>query len=70
MVIGMKIRGEGKNTSGTESRGKSIGQTVQRLFQEKCGSIYCRNLLGVDLATPEGVDLAKKRNCSIPSAPN
>jgi C_GCAxxG_C_C family probable redox protein len=62
MVIGMKIRGEGKTLQELKAEVKASVKRFNALFQEKCGSIYCRNLLGVDLATPEGVDLAKKRN--------
>ena len=31
-------------------------------FESRCGSVVCRDLLGCDLSTPEGLDHAKSKN--------
>ncbi len=38
-------------------------------FEQKCGSILCRDLLGCDISTPEGQQEAKEKNTSTSICP-
>ena len=50
MVIGLK------HAKGVESKEKVIAaaQDFMKAFAGRCGSVNCKELLGIDLSTPEG----------------
>ena len=62
MVIGLKhgrIRAEDE-----ETRDKAYGLVTELAdrFKSRNGSIVCRDLLGCDIGTPEGLALAREKN--------
>ena len=61
MILGLKIQ---EAPSEKETRFKVYDQVKEfvRLFEEKRGTILCKDLLGVDLGTREGRDKAIKDN--------
>jgi C_GCAxxG_C_C family probable redox protein len=61
MILGLKIQ---EAPSEKETRFRVYDQVKEfvRLFEEKRGTIICKDLLGVDLGTPEGRDKAIKDN--------
>ena len=62
MVIGLKYGNA--RVEGKQAKEKTYGlvkEFVDR-FKSRNGSIVCRELLGCDISTPEGRDLAKEKN--------
>ncbi len=55
---GMRTLEDSKQKSATYERVREFS----RRFTEKYGSIYCRDLLGIDISTTEGHDAAAKQN--------
>lgn len=62
MVIGLK-HGKAKieDKQAKEKTYSLVKEFVDR-FRSRNGSIVCRELLGCDISTPEGRDLAKEKN--------
>jgi len=62
MVIGLKygrtIAGDRQSQEKTDSL---VNEFVNR-FKVRNGSIVCKELLGCDLSTPEGMNMAKEKN--------
>lgn len=62
MVIGLKYG----NTSAEDSQAKektySLVKEFVDSFKSRNDSIVCRELLGCDISTPEGMELAKEKN--------
>ncbi len=58
MVVGLR------HAKGLESKEKVIAtaQEFLKVFAETCGSTECRELLGVDLGTPEGAQRFKDKD--------
>ena len=61
MILGFKVQ-EATSEKETRYRVYDLARDFVRLFEEKRGTILCRDLLGVDLGTPEGRDKAIKDN--------
>jgi C_GCAxxG_C_C family probable redox protein len=62
MVIGLKY---GKTRFEDEQTKEKVYSLVKELvdkFKSRNGSIICRELLGCDISTPEGMKLAKEKN--------
>jgi C_GCAxxG_C_C family probable redox protein len=61
MILGLKVQ---EAPSEKETRFRVYDQVKEfvRLFEEKRGTILCKDLLGVDLGTREGRDKAIKDN--------
>ncbi len=62
MVLGLRHAGD--HCEVVEGRAEVYRQVVEfaKKFQERNGSIVCRELLGCDISTPEGMQQAKERN--------
>ena len=61
MILGFKVQ-EATSEKETRYRVYDLAREFVRLFEEKRGTILCKDLLGVDLGTPEGRDKAIKDN--------
>jgi C_GCAxxG_C_C family probable redox protein len=60
MVIGLKHAGLKGRSLFSEDRTEDIAREFTARFKERNGTTECRELLGCDLGTPEGVKTAKK----------
>lgn len=61
MILGLKVQ-EATSEKETRYRVYDLVKEFVRLFEEKRGTILCKDLLGVDLGTPEGREKAIKDN--------
>jgi C_GCAxxG_C_C family probable redox protein len=61
MILGLKVQ-EASSEKETRYRVYDLVREFVRLFEEKRGTILCKDLLGVDTGTPEGRDKAIKDN--------
>lgn len=61
MILGLKVQ-EASSEKETRYRVYDLVRELVRRFEEKRGTIICKDLLGVDLGTPEGRDKAIKDN--------
>lgn len=62
MVLGLRHAAENcDKVAGRADVYARMAEFVKR-FRQKNGSIVCRELLGCDISTPEGMSLAKERN--------
>jgi C_GCAxxG_C_C family probable redox protein len=61
MILGFKVQ-EATSEKETRYRVYDLAREFVRLFEEKRGTILCKDLLGVDLGTPKGRDKAIKDN--------
>jgi C_GCAxxG_C_C family probable redox protein len=61
MVLGLKIRTEGKTYQDIKTESKSNIRRFNELFMAKHGSLQCKKLLGIDLSTPEGMQQAREK---------
>jgi C_GCAxxG_C_C family probable redox protein len=62
MVLGMKAQSEGKTIQEIKTETKTAVKKFNELFLAKHGSLTCKNLLGVDISTPEGSAVATEMN--------
>jgi C_GCAxxG_C_C family probable redox protein len=60
MVLGLKIRTEGKTYQDIKTESKANIGRFNELFMAKHGSLQCKKLLGIDLSTPEGMQQARE----------
>jgi len=61
MILGFKVQ-EASSEKETRYRVYDLVKEFVRLFEEKHRTILCKDLLGMDLGTPEGRDKAIKDN--------
>ena len=61
MILGFKVQ-EAPSEKETRFRVYELVKELVRLFEEKHGTIICKDLLKVDVGTPEGRDKAIKDN--------
>ena len=69
MVIGLKY---GRSTiEDKEAREKTyaLSNEFVKMFESRNGSIVCKDLLGVDIGTPEGSNAAREKNLFITMCP-
>jgi C_GCAxxG_C_C family probable redox protein len=62
MVLGLKIRSEGKTIQEIKAETKTAVKKFNELFIARHGSLKCKKILGVDISTPEGSAEASDRN--------
>jgi len=62
MVIGLKYGKTKVEDEQTKEKTYSLVREFVDRFKFRNGSIVCRELLGCDISTPEGRDLAKEKN--------
>jgi C_GCAxxG_C_C family probable redox protein len=69
MLIGLKHGGtSGKDRQAKEKTVDAVREFANR-FRGRNGSLVCRELLGCDLSTPEGFQLAKEQKLSVTVCP-
>ena len=61
LILGFKVQ-EGQSEKDTRFKVYDLVKELVRLFEEKHGTIVCKDLLGADLATSEGRHRAVKDN--------
>ncbi len=61
MAIGLHYSAGKEETGETKARTYKIIQESADRFRTKNGHIRCRDLLGIDISTPEGHDLAAQK---------
>jgi C_GCAxxG_C_C family probable redox protein len=59
MILGFKVQ-EASTEKETRFKVYDLVRELVRLFEKKHGTIVCKDLLGVDVGTPEGRDKAVK----------
>ncbi|TKY91488.1 MAG: C_GCAxxG_C_C family protein [Candidatus Methanomarinus sp.] len=69
MVIGLKYGKTRAEDEQIEEKAYSLIQEFVDKFNSRNGSIICRELLGYDISTPEGMKLAKEKNLFITICP-
>lgn len=62
MVLGLKVKTEGKTIQEIKAETKAAVKKFNELFIAKHGSLKCKKLLGVNISTPEGAAEANKKN--------
>ena len=69
MVLGLKHGTTlPDDREGKERTYQRVRQFASR-FKARCGSAVCRDLLGCDISTPEGLDLARQRGLFATACP-
>jgi len=61
MILGFKVQ-EASTEKETRFRVYDLNRELVRHFEQKHGTITCKDLLGVDVGTPEGREKAVKDN--------
>jgi C_GCAxxG_C_C family probable redox protein len=61
MILGFTVQ-EASTEKETRFKVYDLVKELVRLFEKKHGTIVCKDLLGVDVGTPEGRDKAIKGN--------
>jgi C_GCAxxG_C_C family probable redox protein len=61
MILGFKVK-ESSTEKETRYRVYDLVRELVRRFEQKHGTIICKDLLGVDIGTPEGREKAIKGN--------
>jgi C_GCAxxG_C_C family probable redox protein len=69
MVIGLKYGKTRAEDEQIEEKAYSLIQEFVDKFNSRNGSIICRELLGYDISTLEGMKLAKEKNLFITICP-
>lgn len=69
MVLGMKYGDAGKDNA--ESKAISYQKCAEFMdrFRQENGSFVCRDILGVDISTAEGMDNAREKNLFMDICP-
>jgi C_GCAxxG_C_C family probable redox protein len=62
MVLGLKVQSENKSIQEMKADTKAAVRKFNELFIRKHGALTCKKLLGVDISTPEGSELANQKN--------
>lgn len=62
MVIGLKYGKTRVEDEQTKEKAYNLAKEFVDKFKSRNGSIVCRELLGCDISTPEGMKLAKEKN--------
>lgn len=61
MVIGLRF-GPKDTTDTSKDEAYSKVSDFSATFEKRCGSIICRDLMGCDLSTPEGMSYATEKD--------
>lgn len=62
MVIGLRHAKTRKDDDDSRERAYALGQELMDAFRERNGSLLCREILGADVGTPEGVAEVRKKD--------
>ena len=69
MAIGLKYGTSDPQDKATKERAYQMVRTFFERFQERNGAVRCKDLLGVDMSTPEGHALAKAEGLTTQRCP-
>ncbi len=61
MVLGLRHAGADANTITGRAAAKAAVIEFTKRFEKRHGSVKCRDLLGCDISTPEGMNQAKQK---------
>lgn len=70
MVIGLKYGRTRVKDLRKKDKSYELAREFVSQFKSRHGSIICRELLGLDIGTPEGMRLAKERRLFTETCPN
>jgi C_GCAxxG_C_C family probable redox protein len=70
MAIGLKHGRLRADDQETRDRAYSLVERFVQEFESRHGSIVCRELLGCDISTPEGMQIAEEQNLPPTRCPN
>jgi len=62
MVVGLHYAKMRKDDDGSRERAYALAQEFMDAFQERNRSLLCRDILGVDVSTPEGMRTVRERD--------
>ena len=62
MVIGLRRAKVRPDDDASRELAYSLAQEFMETFRERNGSLLCRDLLGVDVSTPEGMKEVRKKD--------
>ena len=62
MVIGLKHAKTRKDDDDSRELAYAMAQDLMDAFRERNGSLLCREILGADVSTPEGIAEVRKRD--------
>lgn len=62
MALGLAFGMQDASDQAAKERTYALVAEASRRFRERTGALSCRDLLGVDLGTPEGLQAARDRN--------
>ena len=62
MVIGLKHAKKRPDDDGSRELSYALAQEFMDAFEERNQSLLCRELLGVDVSTPEGMAVVREKN--------
>src|SRR5512139_2680155 len=62
MVIGLKHAKTRKGDDDARERAYALAQEFMEAFSARNGSLLCREILGVDVGTPEGIAAVRQRD--------
>jgi len=62
MVIGLNHAKTRKDDDDSREQAYALAQEFMDAFRERNGSLLCRDMLGADVSTPEGIRLVRERD--------
>lgn len=62
MVVGLLLGNDDRGDEATRTRVKNLSAAYVRRFAEANGAVRCRDLIQVDISTPEGLEEYRARN--------
>ena len=62
MVLGLKYGAPGPDDQKAKARTYELVTELEERFRSRTGSTMCRDLLGCDISTPEGMKAAREKN--------
>ena len=62
MVIGLKHAKTRKDDDDSRERSYALAQEFMDAFRERKGSLLCREILGADVSTPEGIRAVREKD--------
>lgn len=63
MVLGMKYSESGKDAAEVKAIAYQKASEFMDKFKNVNGSCICKEILGCDISTPEGMEFAREKNC-------
>jgi C_GCAxxG_C_C family probable redox protein len=70
MGIGLKYGRTRTDDEEAKERAYSLAQKFMQEFESRHGSVFCRDLLGYDISTPDGLASAGQENLGTTLCPN